>query len=90
MALSNFEKYKYTLLIVLLYNNHLFLLVCERLKSCNLLPKHELLLVVDDPSFNVPYHKTKSLGVGSGGATINGLLTIAERISAIEGYTVVL
>ena len=40
--------------------------------------KDVILLTVEDPKTNV----------GSGGATINALLTVVEHISARQGYTV--
>ncbi|XP_076049202.1 L-fucose kinase-like isoform X2 [Oratosquilla oratoria] len=59
---------------------------CGYLKAHNLLPPHELLLVITDPHHEVDEH---CKGVGSGGATINALLIAIENMSAQQGFTTI-
>ncbi|XP_071520057.1 L-fucose kinase-like isoform X2 [Panulirus ornatus] len=67
---------------------------CKRLSSGDLLPRHDLLMVVDDPQPRVLESKDYSVlwpatGVGSGGATINALLVAIERLSAQHHHTTI-
>ncbi|KAK7014450.1 hypothetical protein SK128_013752 [Halocaridina rubra] len=67
---------------------------CKRMSRGGLLPKHEFLLVVDDPGpkiedDRVASSKRVTAGVGSGGATINALLIAIERLSAFHNHTTI-
>lgn len=67
---------------------------CKRLSNGGLLPRHEFLLVVDDPRPESNCDGTDSVngsvpGVGSGGATINALLVAVERLSAYHNHTTI-
>lgn len=50
----------------------------ERRQAKGQIDKETILLTIEDPKTNV----------GSGGATINALLTVVEHISARQGFTV--
>ncbi len=57
---------------------NLFSLELKLRQKKGLIPKSTLLLSVEDPRCKV----------GSGGATLNALLVVAEHLSALSGYTV--
>lgn len=73
-----------------------YLTELNHLAKAGLLPSYGLLLVVGDPQPSI-LSKTQSSsacgvgsgGVGSGGATLNALLHVAERLSALNGDTTV-
>ncbi|RXG60309.1 hypothetical protein Avbf_08783 [Armadillidium vulgare] len=61
----------------------------NKLSKAELLPSHDFLLVVEDPQPTL-LKQNLSRGVGSGGATLNALLVVTERLSALANRTTLL
>ncbi|KAB7505500.1 hypothetical protein Anas_05498, partial [Armadillidium nasatum] len=61
----------------------------NKLSKAELLPSHDFLLVVEDPQPTLPKKQNLSRGVGSGGATLNALLVVTERLSALANRTTI-
>lgn len=66
----------------------MFVSECSSLQRGGLLPDHQELLVIADPS-SCNGSKATAAGVGSGGATINAILVAAETLSALKGRSMV-
>ncbi|MPC31889.1 L-fucose kinase [Portunus trituberculatus] len=84
------DPYNNTKLLSSSISNRYIPTECHRLSTGGLLPDHDLLVVVADPSQpSSPQEGRPGLGVGSGGATINAVLVAIERLSAQHQHTTI-